>query len=93
MLLICFLILQTADGLVTVDRQHGNEKFSLRTSPSNGKVRLGSSFLYLTASMGDEAHVFIKSNERRIHYNGQAFVVRNAGHSAGFDESGLLRIW
>ena len=33
--------------------------------------------------MGDEAHVFIKSNERRIHYNGTAFVVRNAGHSAG----------
>jgi len=86
-------IKQTADGLVTVDRQHGNEKFSLRTSPSNGKVRLGSSFLYLTASMGEEAHVFIKSNERRIHYNGSAFVVRNAGHSAGFDESGLLRIW
>ena len=44
---------------------------------------LQSSFLYLTASIGEEAHVFIKSNDRRIHYNGTAFVVRNAGHSAG----------
>jgi len=86
-------IKQTHDGLVTVERKYGNEVFQLRTSPSNGKVRLQSSFLYLTASMGDEAHVFIKSNERRIHYNGTAFVVRNAGHSAGFDETGLLRIW
>jgi len=84
---------QTTDGLVTVERRHGNELFSLRTSPSNGKVRLASSFVYLTASMGEEAHVFVKSNERRIHYNGAAFVVRNAGHSAGFDETGLLRIW
>jgi len=86
-------IRQTRDGLVTIDRKLGNELFSLRTSPSNGKVRLSSSFIYLTASMGDEAHVFVKSNERRIHYNGAAFVVRNAGHSAGFDETGLLRIW
>jgi len=84
---------QTTDGLVTVERKHGNEVFNLRTSPSNGKVRLQSSFIYLTASMGDEAHIFVKSNDRRIHYNGAAFVARNAGHSAGFDETGLLRIW
>ena len=86
-------IKQTPDGLVSVERKHGNEHFVLKTSPGNGKVRLQSSFLYLTASMGDEAHIFVKSNDRRIHYNGTAFVVRNAGHSAGFDETGLLRIW
>ncbi len=84
---------QTPDGLVSVERKHGCEMFTLKTSPSNGKARLQSSFLYLTASMGEESHIFVKSNDRRLHYNGHAFVVRNAGHSAGFDESGLLRIW
>jgi len=86
-------VTQTLDGLVTVGRKYGNEQFAMRTSPTNGKCRLESSFVYMTASMGDEAHVFIKSNERRIHYNGTAFVVRNAGHSAGYDENGDLRIW
>lgn len=86
-------IKQTPDGLVTVERKHGLELFTLKTSPSNGKARLQSSFLYLTASMGEESHIFVKSNDRRIHYNGQAFVVRNAGHSAGFDDKGQLRIW
>ena len=28
-----------------------------------------------------------------MNFNFQAFVVRNAGHSAGFDEFGGLRIW
>lgn len=86
-------IMQTPDGLVSVERRHGEEIFKLRTSPSNGKALLQSSFMYLTASMGEESHLFVKSNDRRIHYNGKAFVVRNAGHSAGFDEEGRLRIW
>lgn len=86
-------ITQTPDGLVTVERRYGEEVFTLKTSPSNGKARLQSSFMYLTASMGEESHIFVKSNDRRIHYNGKAFVVRNAGHSAGFDEDGQLRIW
>jgi hypothetical protein len=49
--------------------------------------------VYATASLGDESHLFVKSNDRRLHYNGKAFVIRNAGHSAGFDEKGQLRIW
>lgn len=86
-------VTQTQDGLVSVERKHGEEVFILKASPNNGKARLQSSFMYLTASMGEESHLFVKSNDRRIHYNGKAFVVRNAGHSAGFDEEGKLRIW
>jgi len=86
-------ITQTQDGLVSVERKYGEELFVLKASPNNGKARLQSSFMYLTASMGEESHLFVKSNDRRIHYNGKAFVVRNAGHSAGFDEEGKLRIW
>ena len=84
---------QTSDGLVTVERKYGQEEFVLKTSPSNGKARLQSSFMYVTASLGAEAHLFARSNDRRIHYNGRSFVVRNAGHSAGFDERASLRIW
>lgn len=86
-------VTQTQDGLVSVERKYGEEVFILKASPNNGKARLQSSFMYLTASMGEESHLFVKSNDRRIHYNGKAFVVRNAGHSAGFDEEGRLRIW
>ncbi|XP_040565763.1 uncharacterized protein fest [Lepeophtheirus salmonis] len=87
------LIRQTSDGLTTVERQHGAEKFVLKTSPNNGKARLESSFLYVTASLGEEAHIFIKSEDRRLHYNGNSFQIRNGGHAAGFNESGSLRIW
>jgi hypothetical protein len=86
-------ITQTRDGLVSVERKHGEELFTIKTSPSNGKARLHSSFMSIPASMGEESHLFVKSNDRRIHYNGKAFVVRNAGHSAGFDDDGQLRIW
>ena len=49
----------------------------------------------ITASIGEEAHVFLRASERRLHYNGQStvFTVRNAGHSAGFDEEGELKIF
>ncbi|TRY61560.1 hypothetical protein TCAL_04192 [Tigriopus californicus] len=87
------LIKQTRDGYVSVERKNGLEVFDLRTSPNNGTVRFQSSFLYVTGSMGKEAHVFVKSKERRIHYNGASFVVRNGGHSAGFNEFGVLKIW
>lgn len=86
-------IKQTNDGLVCVERKHGTEHFLLRSSPNNGKSKAQSSFLYMTASSGQEAHLFVKSKERRIHYNGEVFVVRNAGHSAGFDAAGQLKIW
>ena len=35
------------------------------------------------------------AGDRRLHYSGQSavFTVRNAGHSAGFDEAGMLRIY
>ena len=86
---------QMEDGLVTVQRDVHGFNFTLRTSPSNGKVRFDSRFLAVTASLGLEAHVFLRSRDRRLHYNGETkvFTVRNAGHSAGFDEEGSLRIF
>ena len=77
----------------SVERKIGDEVFVLKSSPNNGKVRLQSSFFYVTASEGEDAHLFIKSNDRRIHHDGGVFAVRNAGHSAGFDEQGKLKIW
>ena len=49
----------------------------------------------VTASRGEEAHFFVKSGERRIHYTGatKVMMVRSYGHSAGFDEAGNLRIY
>ena len=87
---------QKEDGLVIVEKetQYGN-KVVLKSSPSNGKIKFESSSVQMTASMGKESHLFIRSSDRRLHYNGETmvFTVRNAGHSAGFDEKGSLRIF
>ena len=86
---------QTRDGLVTVERQAGGVKLLMRASPNNGKVRFDSRLVQLTASLGQESHLFLRAGDRRLHYSGQSavFTVRNAGHSAGFDEAGVLRIF
>ena len=87
-------IKQTKDGLVILERQNGLETFAFKTSPSNGKVKLKSSFVHATASLGEESHMFEKSGNHRLHYYGQTnmFDVRNAGNAAGFDENGMLRL-
>lgn len=32
-------------------------------------------------------------NEKRMHFDGSNFIVRNAGHSAGFNENNLLIVY
>jgi len=89
-------IQQMEDGLVVIEKnvEEGN-KIIIKSSPSNGKVKVESQFVHLTASLGIESHMFIRSLNRRLHYSGETkvFTVRNAGHSAGFDEEGSLRIF
>ena len=86
---------QTSDGLVSVERFLGKERFLLKASPSNGRVRVDSSFIQMTASQGEGSHLFVKSGDRRLHYSGHTgvMVVRQAGHSAGFDGRGCFRIF
>ena len=89
-------IQQKEDGLVIIEKDVGQDnKIFLRSSPSNGRVRLDSDSVQMTASLGTEAHMFVRSQNRRLHYSGgtKVFTVRNAGHSAGFDEEGSLRIF
>ena len=42
-----------------------------------------------------QSHLLLRSRDRRFHYSGETkvFTVRNARHSAGFDEEGSLRIF
>ena len=85
-------IQQTEDGLVTVEREVQGDRFVLKTSPSNGKAKIDSRFVQMTASLGEESHMFLRSGDRRLHYSGQfkVFNVRSAG--SGFDEEGSWRI-
>ena len=48
-----------------------------------------------TASRGGQSHLFLRSGERRLHYTGstKVMMVRSYGHTAGFDETGNLRIY
>ena len=64
-------IQQKEDGLVIIEKDVGQDnKIFLRSSPSNGKVRLDSDFVQMTASLGTDAHMFVRSQNRRLHYSG-----------------------
>ncbi|BES92068.1 Hypothetical protein NTJ_04876 [Nesidiocoris tenuis] len=84
-------ISQAPDGLVRVARN--SNKYHLRTSAANGTATLTTPFLHCTASMGSTSHLFVRRGERRMHYDGSSFIVRNAGHSAGFDEKNQLKVF
>ncbi|KAH8400843.1 hypothetical protein KR009_001401 [Drosophila setifemur] len=86
-----FRITQAADGLVKVTRQHN--KCLIRTSPGNGSATLTTPGIHCTASLGKTSHLFVRRNEKRMHFDGSCFIVRNAGHSAGFNENNLLIVY
>ncbi|KAF7996122.1 hypothetical protein HCN44_010378 [Aphidius gifuensis] len=84
-------ISQTPDGLVKIARS--NNKYQLRTSASHGTATVTTPFLHCTASLGQTSHLFVRRGERRMHYDGSSFIVRNAGHSAGFDNNNQLKVY
>ncbi|XP_065094049.1 uncharacterized protein LOC135714593 [Ochlerotatus camptorhynchus] len=86
-----FRIQQTMDGLVKVTRM--NNRCNLRTSPTNGSATITTPYIHCTASMGQTSHLFVRREECRMHFDGNSFVVRNAGHSAGFDDWNRLRVY
>ncbi|CAH2227950.1 jg23991 [Pararge aegeria aegeria] len=70
-----------------------SHKYQLRTSPSNGSASITSPFLHCTASLGQTQHLFVRRGERRMHFDGNSFIVRNGGHSAGFDDKNQLKVY
>ncbi|XP_033252490.1 uncharacterized protein LOC117191831 [Drosophila miranda] len=86
-----FRITQAADGLVKVTRV--DNKCLIRTSPGNGSATLTTPGIHCTASLGKTSHLFVRRNEKRMHFDGSCFIVRNAGHSAGFNENNLLIVY
>ncbi|XP_033255288.1 uncharacterized protein LOC117194936 isoform X2 [Drosophila miranda] len=86
-----FRITQAADGLVKVTRV--DNKCLIRTSPGNGSTTLTTPGIYCTASLGKTSHLFVRRNEKRMHFDGSCFIVRNAGHSAVFNENNLLIVY
>ena len=89
-------IVQKRDGLCSVHL--GDHIGFIQSSPNNGKVKIKTRFFYVTASSlngeNRQPHLFVKSFNRRIHYCGDGnFVVRNSGHSVGFNEQGMIRIY
>lgn len=68
------------------------DKFSIRTSVENRSVTLKTPSIHCTASMGNSPHLFVRYNERRVHFDGSNFVARNMGQSASLDSHNNLRI-
>ena len=49
---------------------------------------MGNKFAAVTASLGEQSHVFIKAQERRMHYNGQ-----NSIFTVRFGQPGIRGRW
>ncbi|XP_070494465.1 uncharacterized protein fest [Chironomus tepperi] len=81
-------VTQSEDGMVRIQ----SEPFSIRTSVENRNVTLKTPLIHCTASMGTSPHLFVRMNERRVHFDGTNFVARNMGHSSSFDGANNLRI-
>ncbi|KFB36571.1 hypothetical protein ZHAS_00003761 [Anopheles sinensis] len=86
-----YRITQGNDGQVKL--VNTTKQCSIRTSPSNGSATVTTPSIHCTASLGATSHLFVRCEEKRMHFDGAAFVVRNAGHSAGFDEINRLRVY
>ncbi|CAO1329744.1 unnamed protein product [Diamesa hyperborea] len=86
-----FRISQTRDGMAKLTRS--NNRCTIRTSPTNGSATISTPNMHCTASLGNTSHLFVRRDERRMHFDGSQFVVRNAGHSAGFDGENYLRVY
>lgn len=84
-------ISQNADGHVQIVRT--NNKGTLLFNGSKGSVSFTTPQVYCTASLGNSSHLFVKRGDRRLHFNGSTFCVRNAGHSAGFDNHNQFKIF
>ncbi|XP_065205481.1 uncharacterized protein LOC135835156 isoform X2 [Planococcus citri] len=84
------LIQKTVDNLVSVNR--GKNEIQIKTNVF-GKGRLTTSSFHCTASSGEQKHLFVKSDDKRMHYDGSKFVVRNAAQSAGFNKDGQFTVY
>ncbi|XP_058123613.1 uncharacterized protein LOC131294797 [Anopheles ziemanni] len=86
-----YRITQANDGQVKL--VNATKQCIIRTSPTNGSATVTTPSIHCTASLGATSHLFVRCEEKRMHFDGAAFVVRNAGHSAGFDEINRLRVY
>lgn len=64
----------------------------------NGLASMCTPFIYSTASDGkaigpEASHLFVRRGERRLHYDGSYFILRNGGHSAGFDDHNEFKVF
>lgn len=70
----------------------GKNEIQIKTNVC-GKGRLTTSKFHCTASSGEQKHLFVKSEDKRMHYDGTKFVVRNAAQSAGFNKDDQLSVF
>ncbi|XP_055299731.1 uncharacterized protein LOC129567135 isoform X2 [Sitodiplosis mosellana] len=79
------------DGTISIERL--NKSCGIRINPRKAAITLTSSYMHATASMGKSPHLFLRQGDRRIHFDGAVFCVRNGGYSAGFDEKNQVTIF
>lgn len=73
--------------------QRPNKLCTIRINPRKAGVSMTTAHMHCSASLGNAAHLFLRQGERRIHFDGNIFCVRNVGHSAGLDEQNKVSIF
>lgn len=86
-----FRITSDDDGIICIERL--NTSCCIRINPRKAAITLTSPHIHVTASIGKSPHLFVRQGDRRIHFDGAVFCVRNGGYSAGFDEKNQVTIF
>ncbi|XP_031617044.1 uncharacterized protein LOC116336946 [Contarinia nasturtii] len=84
-------IISNSDGTISIDRP--TKSITIRINPRKGGIAVTSFHIHATASMGKSPHLFLRQGDRRLHFDGTVFCVRNGGYSAGFDERNQVTIF
>lgn len=83
-----FRVTKEKSGCIRVARDLLQYKFRL---DRNGTCSLSTPNIHCTAALG--GHIYAKSGDKKIHYDGQNFIVKNGSHSGGFDRNTQLKLF
>ncbi|XP_077301615.1 uncharacterized protein LOC143922267 [Arctopsyche grandis] len=84
-------ISQSSNGSIRI--YHDAHTYKICLNPTQGAVSIKNPQFQCTASLISNGHLFVRKGDRRMHYDGNLFVVRNGGQSAAIDENNQLKLY
>ncbi|XP_077301925.1 uncharacterized protein LOC143922535 [Arctopsyche grandis] len=72
---------------------HDAYTYEICLNPTQGTVSIKNQQFQCTASLNSNGHLFVRRGDRRMHYDGIFFIVRNGGQSAAIDPNNQLTLY